>query len=193
MGEEEALLIIIKRGKAMPGIAQEAKSLPNTNEEAKMLKINIHKVKTTRIRVHFMPKTTGNVRRPASRSPIMSSPSFNISLGRLSKKISKGGSIAFFKFKKAEEARAPTMVVMESNKATVRLPIRGRFFRNGVYVTSRTVAARPIFNRFMLTKANKTLPVINKEIEIDRTCFFVSLPEGISLSGLFILSAVTSK
>jgi len=187
------LFIIIKTGNTIPGIAQAAKSFPNTNDAAHIQKIRSHNVKTTSCLVRLIPNTIGKVRRPAFLSPIMSSPSFNISLGRLRKNISEEGNIEFLRLRKAEEAIAPTIIVIDSNKATVIFPIRGRLFRKGVYMISRNVDANPSFNKFQSIKPSKILPGINRKIEISNACFFFNLPEGINLSGLFIWSVETSK
>jgi len=187
------LFIIIRTGNTIPGIAQAAKSLPNTNDVAHIQKIRSHNVKTTSCLVRFIPNTIGKVRKFAFLSPIMSSPSFNISLGRLSKNISEKGNIEFLRLRKAEEAIAPTIIVIESNKATVMFPIRGRLFRKGVYIISRNVDANPSFNKFQSIKNSKIFPNIKNKIKIINACFFFNLPEGINLSGLFIWSVVTSK
>jgi len=177
----------------MPGIEHAAKSLPKTKELAKIHTIRTHKTKIARCMVRLIPNITGKVRNPAFLSPIRSSPSFNISLGRLIQNIKEAGKTEFFRLRKAAEAMAPTINVIESSRATAILPIKGRFFKKGVYMTSRKVEANPIVNKFQSIHKNMILPTIKSKIAICNTFFFVSFPEGINLSGLLIASAVTSK
>ena len=188
-----ALLIITKMGQTIPGIAQAAKSLPNIIVLKHIHRISIHNVKTAKLRVRFMPNTTGKVRKLAFLSPMKSSPSFSISLGRLRKNINEAGSIEFFKLRKALDATAPIIIVRESKKDTVILPIKGRFFKTGVYITSRKVVINPNFNKFKSRMVSRILPAKKREIEISKACFLVSLPDGMGLDGLFILSVSTSK
>jgi hypothetical protein len=187
-GVDLALLIIIRTGSTIPKTAQAAKSLPNMKELKIIHKIRIHNINTTNLRVRLIPKTTGKVRIPANLSPIRSSPSFSISLGRLSKKISEAGSTEFFKFRKAADAIAPTIKVRESNKDTAILPIKGSLLSKDVYIKRIKVAARPIFKRLKSTMVSKILPTIKREIEIISACFLFILPDGINLSGLFTSS-----
>ncbi len=193
MGLVLALFIRIRTGNTIPGIEHAAKSLPNTKELANIQTIRIHRTKITRFMVRFIPNTTGKVRTPAFLSPIRSSPSYNISLGKLIQNIKEAGKTEFLRLRKAAEAIAPTINVIESSKATAILPIKGRFFKKGVYMTSRKVEANPIVNKFQLIHKSMLLPTIKSKIAICNTSFFVSFPEGINLSGLLISSAVTSK
>ena len=96
-GLELALFIRIRIGSIIPGIEHAAKSLPKTKELAKIHIISAHKTKIARFLVCLIPNTTGKVRNPAFLSPIRSSPSFNISLGRLIQNIKEAGKSEFFK------------------------------------------------------------------------------------------------
>lgn len=187
------LLIIIIRGNTIPDIAHIAKSFPKMKDEKRIQSIRNHNMQITSCLVRLMPNTTGKVRSPAFLSPIRSSPSFNISLGRLIKKTKKAGKAEFFKVRKAAEAMAPTINVIERSADIVIFPIKGLFFKNGEYITSKNVAANPIFNKSQSINKNIILPDAKRATEINRACFFVSLPEGINLSGLFISSDETSK
>ena len=185
--------MIIRVGRIIPGIEQAAKSLPKTKELDSIHTIRTHKVKTARYLVFLIPNTIGKVRSPAFLSPIISSPSFNISLGKLIQNIKEAGKIEFFRLRKAAEAIAPTINVIESSNATVILPIKGRFFRNGVYIISSKVEANPIADKLKEINKRMILPVIKSKTTICNALFFVIFPEGINLSGLLIASTSISK